>query len=51
MITPLSISPDHKTIFFSVNSTTGGPINVYSCNIDGSNPHIVISNAEIPVAY
>jgi len=47
---PVSISPDHKTIFFTV---TGKSYAIYSCNIDGSNTRLV-SNTSNPthcVAY
>lgn len=52
---PISLSPDHKTIFFEVE--TGNPNNsgsaIYACNIDGSNPHLInnIKSPEIAIAY
>jgi len=53
--TNFTISPDRKMIFFSVFSPTGGTGSIYACNIDGSNPHKIISNgpagADVVVAY
>jgi len=53
----LKISPDHKTIFFSVftpTATSGGDY-IYACNIDGSNPHQIVNGglngATIGLAY
>jgi hypothetical protein len=41
----IGISPDHKTIFFSVftPSASSGGFFIYSCNIDGSNVKKVIN--------
>lgn len=49
----LTISPNHKTIFFSVTKTsvTGFEPYLFSANIDGSNVKQVGKNAEIGVAY
>jgi hypothetical protein len=49
----VKISPDHKTIFFTVNHTNGTITNyIYACNLDGSNLHQVIStNSDVQVAY
>lgn len=46
-----SISPDHKTIFFSVhNQSTNAFVGGYSCNIDGTNPH-KIDNSGYHIAF
>ena len=51
----LSISPDHKTIFFTVGIESSGSDNyaIYACNIDGSNPHLIsnVNEPEMGVAY
>jgi hypothetical protein len=49
----VKISPDHKTIFFTVFPTSGTAVNyIYACNIDGSNVHQVIgANVDMQVAY
>lgn len=59
----LSISPDHKTVFFMlypINGDTNGdgrvdkndiPESVYACNIDGSNMHIVATGSDTAIAY
>jgi hypothetical protein len=49
----IRISPDHKTIFFTVYPTSGTAVNyIYACNIDGTNVHEVISaNSDMQVAY
>jgi hypothetical protein len=53
----LTISPDHKTIFFSVFTPTAssGGYFIYSCNIDGSNVQKVLtgggSGDTIGIAY
>ena len=49
----IKISPDHKTIFFTVYPTSGTAVNyIYACNIDGTNAHEVISaNSDMQVAY
>jgi hypothetical protein len=41
----LKISPDHQTIFFSAYtpSANSGGFYIYACNIDGSNPHQILS--------
>jgi hypothetical protein len=58
-ISNLKISPDHKTIFFSVytpntNGVSGGYY-IYACNMDGSNPHQIINGgtngAAVGLAY
>ena len=43
----LALSPDHKTIFFSVFTPTAnsGGYFIYSCNIDGSNVKKVVSGS------
>ena len=51
------LSPDHKTIFFGAyaGSTASSNETIYSCNLDGSNAHQIISDAtaivEPSVAY
>jgi hypothetical protein len=47
----LSLSPDHKTIFFSTNTVSTNELDIYACNFDGSNPHKVISNGENVVPF
>jgi len=51
------ISPDHKTIFFEVvikGTSNAVSFAIYSCNIDGSNPHQISTtnkNPAIAVAF
>lgn len=53
------LSPDHKTLFFGAYTFKAGVITksaLYSCNIDGSNPHEIVSGTlnesfEANVAY
>jgi hypothetical protein len=49
----LSISPDHKTIFFMLYTTNGNGFDeaVYACNIDGSNVHKVAGSSDTAIAY
>lgn len=47
----LTLSPDHKTIFFEVVDNNGfGVSYIYACNIDGTNPHKVVTSFKA-VAY
>lgn len=48
----LSVSPDHKKIFFTAGDTTTNHIyDIYSANIDGSNAQKVLSDAYKVVPY
>jgi len=47
----LSLSPDHKTIFFSGSVTASNELDIYSCNFDGSNVKKVAANGENAVAF
>ncbi|MDP9080036.1 MAG: hypothetical protein M3O71_21630 [Bacteroidota bacterium] len=56
-IESLAISPDHKTIFFSVYTPAlnSGGYFIYACNTDGSNTHKIIAGSAngntIGIAY
>lgn len=53
----LRLSPDHKTIFFEAHTIPPAAISyyLYSCNIDGSNPHQIkgpfTNGVNVEVAY
>ncbi|SEO88295.1 hypothetical protein SAMN05192574_11537 [Mucilaginibacter gossypiicola] len=43
------LSPDHKTLFFGAYTFKSGVITksaLYACNIDGSNPHEIVSGTQ-----
>jgi hypothetical protein len=46
-----TISPDHKTIFFEVYVISSNQEYIYTCNIDGTNPHQIITGGDLGVAY
>jgi hypothetical protein len=47
----LTISPDHKTIFFIASTVSSGQDYNYTCNIDGTNPHQILTGGDLVVAY
>lgn len=43
------LSPDHKTLFFGAYTFKSGVITksaLYACNIDGTNPHEIVSGTQ-----
>jgi len=48
----IAISPDHKTIFFSVFLEPAENVyTTYACNMDGSNLHVAVNGSSMGVAY
>ena len=43
----LTLSPDHKTVFFELEQSSGTTDYIYACNIDGTNLHVVLSSNTI----
>ena len=41
----VKLSPDGKTLFFTTTNTTSDEWQIYSCNVDGTNPKQITSGA------